>query len=158
MSKLTVRASSRHYEGVEDFELNIAPIIDCFTVLIAYLLLSASFISIGIFDVGVSVPSDASLSTNEDTQASLTVELSKNKETLIRLTGAGLDEVVKIPVAIDGERDFEKMAKGVSEIRRRLASLKDVTVTADNPVQYREVVKAVESLKKSVPKVFLGNN
>ncbi|MEK6578077.1 MAG: biopolymer transporter ExbD [Bdellovibrionota bacterium] len=158
MSKLTVRASRRHQEGVEDFELNIAPIIDCFTVLIAYLLLSASFISIGIFDVGVTVPSDASVSVNQDTKASLTVELSRNKDVLIRLVGSDLDEIVKIPPAVDGERDFDRMTKGVSEIRRRLASLNEVTVTADNPVQYREVVKAVESLKKSVPKVFLGNN
>ena len=33
-----------------EVELNITPIIDCFTVLITFLLASASFISIGFFD------------------------------------------------------------------------------------------------------------
>ena len=36
-----------------DFELNLAPIIDCFTVLIAFILISASFASINILDAGI---------------------------------------------------------------------------------------------------------
>ena len=47
MSRFRKRA---HAEGEQDFELNITSIIDCFTVLIAFILTSASFISIGIID------------------------------------------------------------------------------------------------------------
>ena len=35
----------------QDVDLNITPIIDCFTVLITFLLASASFLSIGFFEV-----------------------------------------------------------------------------------------------------------
>src|SRR3954470_1256357 len=38
----------------QDVELNLAPIIDCFTVLITYLLITASFINLAAMDVGVS--------------------------------------------------------------------------------------------------------
>ncbi|NDF14013.1 hypothetical protein EB061_01655 [bacterium] len=36
--------------GEGDVELNIAPIVDCFTVLIAYMLVSMSFIQLSIFE------------------------------------------------------------------------------------------------------------
>ena len=39
----------------QDFEINLAPIIDCFTVLITYLLVSASFLSLAVFDVEVAI-------------------------------------------------------------------------------------------------------
>jgi biopolymer transport protein ExbD len=37
----------------QDFDLNLAPIIDCITVLIAFILISTSFISIGLLDAGI---------------------------------------------------------------------------------------------------------
>ena len=50
-----MRRGKRKHAGETDFELNLASIIDCFTVLITYLLVSASFISLGILDVSVPV-------------------------------------------------------------------------------------------------------
>ena len=41
---------SRSRGGSLDFELNLAPIIDCLVVLITFMLASASFLSISIFD------------------------------------------------------------------------------------------------------------
>jgi len=41
----------------QDVDINITPIIDCFTVLITFLLASASFLSIGCFEV--STPGNA---------------------------------------------------------------------------------------------------
>jgi biopolymer transport protein ExbD len=37
----------------QDADINLAPIIDCFTVLIAFMLVSASFLSIGVLDAGI---------------------------------------------------------------------------------------------------------
>ena len=48
-----------------DFELNLASIIDCFTVLITYLLVTASFITLGILDVTVT----SSLASTEQTHS-----------------------------------------------------------------------------------------
>ena len=48
--------------GEGDVELNLAPIVDCFTVLIAYLLVSMSFISLSIFEAGVAATSPESAS------------------------------------------------------------------------------------------------
>mgnify|MGYP003351965824 CR=1 FL=1 len=40
-------------DGGQDFELNLASIIDCLTVIIAFLLLSSSFVSYGTLDTAV---------------------------------------------------------------------------------------------------------
>jgi biopolymer transport protein ExbD len=52
----------------QDVDVNITPIIDCFTVLITFLLASASFLSIGFFEAatpGVSGSSSPTLPTSE---------------------------------------------------------------------------------------------
>jgi biopolymer transport protein ExbD len=45
-----------------DFELNLAPIIDCLVVLITFTLISASFLSVAVFDYGAA-PNSASQSS-----------------------------------------------------------------------------------------------
>ena len=41
------------HDTSQDFDVNITPIIDSFTVLITFMLASASFLSVGIFDAGI---------------------------------------------------------------------------------------------------------
>ncbi len=57
----------KHGEHEQDFELNLASIIDCFVVLIAFILVSTSFFSIGIIDAEVAGASTTSESTSEIT-------------------------------------------------------------------------------------------
>ena len=64
-------------DGVElDFDLNLAPIIDCFTVLITFLLISASYISINIIEASVaSVEVSSEPSTAAASGVSLTTTI-----------------------------------------------------------------------------------
>ena len=64
----------------QDFDLNLAPIIDCFTVLITYLLVSASFISLNSLDVGIAATGDTAAAANPSTPPlALTAELKDMK-------------------------------------------------------------------------------
>ena len=70
----------------QDFELNLASIIDCFTVLIAFMLASASFLSIGILDAGVAAA--GAVAANETPPpVQLSIELRRDHSILIKTSG-----------------------------------------------------------------------
>lgn len=142
----------------QDFDLNIAPIIDCFTVLIAYLLISASFVSVGFFDVGVSTVSQASAqeSPPSSPQELMAVGLGTGRTLEIKLSGPE-SATVAIPPRAGGERDYIRLLSEVHSIRSRWPALEEVSVNADSQVEYREVIQAIDSLKKEMPKVFVGD-
>jgi biopolymer transport protein ExbD len=139
----------------QDFDLNIAPIIDCFTVLIAYLLISASFISIGFFDVGVSTTSEVTEpSKPAEPQEMMSVAIGAGESLELKLSGpetATIDMPGK-----GGRRDYDGLLAQVKAARSRWPALSDASVKADSQIEYREVIQTIEQLKKEVPKVFVG--
>jgi len=139
----------------QDFDLNIAPIIDCFTVLIAYLLISASFLSIGFFDVGVSTTSEVSApSTPLAPQEMMSVGIGEGKTLEVRLSGPETT-TISVP-GKGGSRDYNTLLATVKAARSRWPALTDASVKADPQVEYREIIQTIEQLKKEVPKVFVG--
>src|SRR6185295_7831760 len=84
------RGMPKRPETEQDFELNIASVIDCFTVLITYLLVSASFISISALDIDVAGAGDAPQS--EPPPISIAVQLESNRSLVIKVTGAERDQ------------------------------------------------------------------
>src|SRR3954464_8653245 len=95
----------RKAETEQDFELNIASIIDCFTVLITYLLVSASFISIGVLDV--SSVSGAQSPEVKVPPLTLSVQMDQAKIRFLKVTGGdAAKQLVSVP-AKQGAWDFE---------------------------------------------------
>src|SRR5690349_6182731 len=84
----------------QDVELNLAPIIDCFTVLITYLLITASFINLAAMDVGVSATGSASPTDQPPGPPPMVMTLLLAESNLMTLTISGgtlkADVVVKI--------------------------------------------------------------
>ena len=78
-------------DGGQDFELNLASIIDCLTVIIAFLLLSSSFVSYGTLDTAVAAP-QGSTSTAADAgkagQLSLSVVLRDSGQVDLEVSGS----------------------------------------------------------------------
>src|SRR3954454_525427 len=94
--------------GSQDFELNLASIIDCFTVLIAFMLASASFLSIGILDAGVAAAGPQTKS-DKPPSVNLTVELSQNQKFTLKLAGKSH---AKTPIpGVDGKWNYEELTK-----------------------------------------------
>jgi len=139
----------------QDFDLNIAPIIDCFTVLIAYLLISASFISIGFFDVGVSTTSEVTAPTQPPApQEMMSVAIGAGESLEVKLSGPEI-ATIEVP-GKGGHRDYDGLMAQVRAARSRWPALTDASVKADSQIEYREVIQTIEQLKKEVPKVFVG--
>jgi biopolymer transport protein ExbD len=151
MNALTRKLGERHEEE-QDFELNIASIIDCFTVVICYLLLSASFISIGAFDVGTASTGPGSKSAPPEVTVS--VRLREGKSSVIRVSGRE-NQVFQVP-AKEGVWDYAGISARLAEVKGRWASLNSVIVATDGDVEYQTLVKAVESAKMAIPVVFIG--
>src|SRR4051812_10232604 len=90
----------------QDFDLNIAPIIDCFTVLITYLLVSASFISLNVLDIGVAASGEAPAETvPAEPPVMFSLEISAAKLITLKVSGGaeGLDLSFPIAPAANGE-------------------------------------------------------
>lgn len=152
-----MRYSKATHSADQDFELNIASIIDCFTVLITYMLISASFISLGVLDVTNLTPR-ASGDVTPDPEVSLTLEVMKDHDVLLKLNGSHSSSTatsVTVP-AKDGEVDREAMAVQLDQIKQHYPTLEAAVLKSASQVEYDQIVKAIDTSKKFIPNITLG--
>jgi biopolymer transport protein ExbD len=144
----------KRHAGEQDFELNLASIIDCFTVLITYLLVSASFISLGALDVSVasSVPSNEAPPPTPPVD--VTVLIGRSGKYTVKLTGPK-NESVSLP-SKEGQPDLTALTDYIGNLKTQW-SLEAITLAADDGVEYHEVVKTVEVMRKLVTAVTFGD-
>ena len=130
----------------QDFELNLAPIIDCFTVLIAFLLATASFLSIGFLEAGAAAQRAGS-GVVQEPRAILRVRLTGHGEAAeFELSG----KKSRLPVA-----ELEARAQ---EWKNAHPNLETATLEADDAVEYRAVVEAMEKLRAAIPTIQLSGS
>jgi biopolymer transport protein ExbD len=139
-------------EGEQDFELNIASVIDCFTVLITYLLVSASFISISALDIDVAGVGDSP--QTEPPPISIAVQLEPNHNVTIKVTGAEKSEWVVD--AKDGTYDLDSLNAKLTSLKEKWPTVTSVLIGAEDSLEYKDVVKVVETAKRSLPNIMLG--
>lgn len=144
----------------QDVELNLASIIDCFTVLIAFMLASASFLSIGILDAGIAA-AGAAPTTAGPPSINVTIELSADHAMTVKLSGkATSSQTLKaLPgtgASKDGAWDYAALTEALGSTKAKYADLAAVTLTADNATEYKDVVKTMETIRKTIPVVMLG--
>ena len=145
------RGGSSH----QDFELNLASIIDCFTVLIAFMLVTASFLSIGILDAGVAAAAPSTAQNSEPPPIQITLELNKDHSITVKTTG----KETKTNTLVAGKElswNYDALTASLDDLHKRWPTVGAITLQADNLVEYRDVVKTMEVTKKSMPVVLLG--
>lgn len=139
----------------QDFELNLASIIDCFTVLIAFMLVSSAFLSIGILDAGIAAA--GTTSTNATPPAvNIAVELNKNQTFEIKVTGKATSNVKVARGKTEEGWDFDALSQQLQAMKGKWPDVQALTVTAENKIEYREIVKTIETARKTHPAVVLG--
>jgi len=140
-------AGGNHGSGSQDFELNLASIIDCLTVLITFLLASTAFISIGILDAGVAAAGSTATQTAPP-PVNFTLEIGKGDSMTIKVTGkSSLTEKVS---------GFDGLTQKLATLHQRWPSVNAITLTADSAVEYEDVVKVMNTTRKTIPVVLLG--
>jgi biopolymer transport protein ExbD len=141
----------------QDVELNLAPIIDCFTVLIAFIMISASYATIGVMDAGVAAGS-ATESKEPPPPIEVKVEIGANQ--MLKLIVSGKENrTVQIPsVKKDKEQelDIASLSKHLGQVKEKWPKTGGVTLIADNAVPYKQVVVTMNSIRQVIPGVLLG--
>ena len=147
---MRIEGGSAHH--AEDFELNIASIIDCFTVLIAFMLASASFLSIGILDAGLAASGDTASSSPPPVQIS--VELKNDKSFAITVSGK---QNLKRSIASEGgSYNYGKLSDELQALKTQWKDVQGATLTAENTTEYQEIMRGMDATRKSFPAVLLG--
>ena len=144
--------SGKHHS--QDFELNITSIIDTFTVLITFMLASASFLSIGIFDAGISAGGDQATHVKPP-EVNVEVALSRDHSFAIKLTGK-VTSTIHVAATKAGDWDLDGLTSQLGGVKGRFASVQAATLSAENLVEYKDVIRAMESTRKTLPYVLLG--
>src|SRR5215210_1780969 len=104
----------------QDVELNLASIIDCFTVLIAFMLASASFLSIGILDAGVAAAGTTSAG-GEPPAVNITIELTKEQAFQFKVSGkASFSRTIP---AKGRDYDYEALAAQLAQAKTQWPSV-----------------------------------
>ncbi len=138
-----------------EFELNLAPIIDCLTVLITFLLISASFLSVAILDAGISASGPAT-ETPKPPAINVTIDLKQDHRIHLLVSGRETANRVFSPDG-QGNWNFTQLAGELTALNGRWqANGAAVTLNADLPVEYRDIVKTLEVTRDIFPAVLLG--
>ena len=139
----------------QDFELNLASIIDCFTVLITFLLASASFLSIGILDAGVAAAGATSKTDNAPT-VHLSVDIQRDLSLVIETEKAGKVLSKESVKPLEGAPDFGALQERLGAIKAKHPDVAGLTLSAQAEVQYEQVVRTMDKARRVVPAVMLG--
>lgn len=132
----------------QDFELNLAPIIDCLVVLIAFLMVSLSYLSIQMLDAGVSSPGGTVQSSNKG--VSLNVEI-KGGDKLQLTIQQGNKTIEKSYIAL---ADLDGSI--VSVLAKTKLTPETALLSADDQIPYEQVISVMDQVKNHVPKVQLS--
>ncbi|HLE00950.1 MAG: hypothetical protein A2428_14240 [Bdellovibrionales bacterium RIFOXYC1_FULL_54_43] len=153
MSAVVSESSGKRGGACQDFEINIASIIDAFTVLIAFMLVSASYLSIGILDAGVAAAGIAS-NGNTPPSVNVTLEIVKGEKLVLKVTGKANNTINIEPKS--GAADYVALTDHMKGLKSKWQDMNAVTLLADETVEYKQVVKTMEVLRQSMPVVLLG--
>lgn len=135
-----------------EVELNITPIIDCFTVLITFLLASASFLSIGFFEAYTPGNTSDPNQVEPDTEA--VIKINSNQVAEFKLKGKKnltlhFDMKQKDALnALDGE---------LKKLHDEKLNMNNVLVSADDDVDYKVLADLMNHLNESKFPVVVGD-
>lgn len=142
-----------HHGAGDEFDINLAPVIDCLTVLIVYTMVSASFLSLGVF--GATVPSESMSTVVSPPTIQVQVNLTRNHTIEVTTSGQERGKVTLPPQG--SEWDLNGLGEKLAQLKSRFSSLNTVTVIAYSGIEYRDVVRVIERSKRSLPHVVLGD-
>ena len=147
-----------HRSGGElesDFELNIAPIIDCFTVLITYLLISASFFQITMRDIGLSGKGEPQDVVVEKDPIHVHVQMNHGNQVVIKISGKEKESFTVN--AVDGHADAKSIAGILMKYKQKYPKVQASVVSAESTTEYVDIVKVIDGVRTAFPLVSIGD-
>jgi len=138
-----------------DIELPLAPIIDCFVVLISFLLISAAYVSVGIFSADVAIVEQTSNPSEVTTGIMASLEVAENGDYKIVLSG-DVNETYDVPKSGSVSDQKEVLDSKLKELKTKYETVKNITLKAANTIPYKDLVNAMEVARIYYPQILLG--
>lgn len=137
----------------QEFEVYLAPLIDCFTVLIAFVMISTAFASVGILDAGVAAGGERQRS-NLPPPVRIGVEMQSNHQLMIHLSGKENRNITVRSGSTDW--DLTELQKDLKVVKQKWPSIDGAVLRADDNVSYNDVVRSMDAVRAVFPAVMLG--
>jgi len=149
----------RKYKKVssETPELNVMPFIDIFSMLNTFLLVSASFIGLGILEVQIPFFSNSPEVKDEEPSRSMSIKVEIEPEVIFLKTSwseAPINSTTE-KYTLDPE-GIEKLHQELIKLRTNVPKTDKVTLFSDDDVKYDEmilVLDAIKTLKETDPDI-----
>jgi len=128
-------------------ELNLMPFIDIFAMLNTFLLVSASFLGLGILEVQIPFLSNSPDVKDEPKRSfSIRVDLEESQVKVSSLWTAPPEEKAEKVYKYD-DVEIGKLHQDMIDLRTKVPENDKVTVYADNTVKYEQLVKVIDNIK-----------
>lgn len=135
----------------QDVDLNITPIIDCFTVLITFLLASASFLSIGFFEASTAGVAGESTPTEPEIEAVLKVNPNRTAE--LKVKGKAN---YTVSFNFTDPAGLNKLDDELKRIQDSKYKVNQVLLSAEDSVDYKSISEVMDHIAKSQLPVVVG--
>lgn len=139
--------------GGQDFDLNLAPIIDCFTVLITFMLVTASFLSVGIIDAG-SAAATQPVAGETPPAVAVEVKLQDQFRTVVQLSGKSSEKSEF--AGKEGQWDFDSVERTLQGIKAKWPATTSIVISASEDIEYLHLIQFMERIRKTIPGIVLG--
>lgn len=142
------RRKKKRAIAYRDVELNIMPFIDVFSMLNTFLLLSAVFFSIGMFEVQLPFFSNSPETKQDKPVRSLDVKVNVEKEKVELTTSYTLPPANEKTDTYDiTPEGMDRLHAALVEIRKANEDVKKVTLYCEDDVIYEQLVKVIDEVK-----------
>jgi biopolymer transport protein ExbD len=138
-----------------DVELPLAPIIDCFVVLISFLLISATYVSVSIFNADVAIVEQTSNPSEVTTGILASLEVTENGDYRIVLSG-DVNESYEVPKKRSIKEQKAELDIKLKELKTKYETVRNITLKAANNIPYKDLVNAMEVARVYYPQILLG--
>lgn len=132
----------------QDFELNLAPIIDCLVVLIAFLMVSLSYLSVQMLDAGMSSPGGLENTTTKGVSLEISLLSSEKVEVSFKDQGKVVQKQSFDLLGLD-----QNLVKFLAALPKQPEM---ALIQAQNDVTYDVVIRAMDLLRNHVKQVQLS--
>lgn len=145
----------------QNFELNLAPIIDCLVVLITFTLASASFVAIAVMDAGYAPESFSSQVQQQGSLSdpTISVHLRAGKSLVVEVVGKQSTKFSFPPVGnMSGQMDWNLTALNdqLEQLRTKYGDKLDLSLLSEDSLEYEQVIIVMDQVRKTFPSVLLG--
>ena len=135
----------------QDVELNITPIIDCFTVLITFLLASASFLSIGFFEAYT--PGNTADPTTGEPDSEAVVRITKDNTAELKIKGK---RNYSLRFDLGTPSGLNNLQGEISKLDSQHLKMNQILLTAEDDVPYRQITEVMDQLGTGKLPVVVG--